>query len=403
MQRRTESLTFKGKSGQLHGTIEMPAREEPRAVAVIAHCFACGRNSLAAVRVARLLADRGIATLRFDFAGLGESEGQLGETGLLGNADDIVSAVAALAERGLVCTMLVGHSYGGAAIIAAASRLPAVVNLVTIGTPFEVDHVLDTIGAEREQIVREGSVRLSIFGRDAVITEEFLAQASNELQMERLANLSARLLILHARNDLVVPYEQAERLFLAASGDKDFTTLPGTDHLLTNPDAATQVVGLIDTWFTRTERPQPPDCRPLSATVKVVTEGGMFTQFVQSHSHDWLADEPQNLGGDDRGPNPYDHLLAALGTCTSMTIMLYARRKNIPLEKVEIELEHGREHASDCLECADEGKRIDVLDRSIRFHGTIDDSQRSDLMRIANRCPVHRTLENRIEIKTTAF
>jgi len=403
MQRRSEAIAFAGKSGTLHGIIEMPARVEPRAVAVFAHCFACGRNSLAAVRIARLLADCGVATLRFDFAGLGESDGQFGETGLLGNADDIVAAAAALAERGLVCTMLVGHSYGGAAVIAAASRLPAVGNLVTIGAPFEVDHVLENIGADREQIARDGNVRLNIFGRNAIITEEFLVQASNALQMERLAKLEARLLVLHARNDPVVPYEQAERLFLAAGGEKDFATLASADHLLTDPDAATQVVGLIDTWFSRTEQPQPPDSRPLSATVKVATAGGVFTQHVQSHSHDWLADEPQDLGGDDRGPSPYDHLLAALGTCTSMTVMLYARRKSIPLEKVEIELEHGREHASDCVECADDGKRLDVLDRSIRLHGAIDEVQRAELLRIADRCPVHRTLENRIEIKTTTF
>lgn len=403
MQRRSETIAFAGKSGTLHGVIEMPARVEPRAAAVFAHCFACGRNSLAAVRIARLLADRGIATLRFDFAGLGESEGQFGETGLLGNADDIVAAAAALTERGLVCTMLVGHSYGGAAVIAAASRLPAVGNLVTIGAPFEVDHVLETIGADHEQIAREGSARLNIFGRDAVITEEFLAQASNALQLERLAGLTARLLVLHARNDPVVPYEQAERLFLAAGGEKDFTTLPRADHLLTDPDGAPRVVGLIDSWFSRTEQPQPAENRPLPATVRVATAGGVFTQQVQSHSHDWFADEPQDLGGDDRGPSPYDHLLAALGTCTSMTVMLYARRKSIPLEKVEIELEHGREHASDCVECADDGKRIDVLDRSIRLHGAIDDVQRAELLRIADRCPVHRTLENRIEIKTTTF
>lgn len=402
-QRRTEAVTFEGASGQLKGTIEFPTRNEHRAVAVFAHCFACGRNSLAAVRIARLLTDHGIATLRFDFAGIGESEGQFGEIGLLGNADDIVSAVDALADKGLICDLLIGHSYGGAAVIAAASRLPAVRNLVTIGAPFEVDHVLDTIGVERKRIEREANVKLSILGRETIISDEFVKQASNEQQQRRIAELDGRLLILHARDDMVVPYVQGERIFLAAGGEKDFVTLPGADHLLTAPTSAAQVADLIQSWFARSEGPEVADNRPLAATVKVATQGGMFTQLVQSHTHDWVADEPEDFGGDDLGPSPYDHLLAALGTCTSMTVMLYARRKNIPLEKVEIELEHGREHASDCAECTDESKRIDVLDRSLRLHGPINEVQKAELMRIANRCPVHRTLENRIEIKTTPF
>ena len=403
MHRRTEAINFQGRSGQLKGTIEYPARENPRAVAVFAHCFACGRNSLAAVRIARLLADCGIATLRFDFAGIGESEGQFGETGLLGNADDIVAATSALAENGLPCNLLIGHSYGGAAAIAAASQIPTVRNLVTIGAPFEVDHVLKTVGADQDRIEQEGSMVLSILGREAVITDEFVKQASNEGQRQRIAELDVRLLILHEQDDGIVPYEQGERLFLAARREKDFVTLKGADHLLTAPDSAQQVSSLISDWFARTEMPQINDVRPVSATVKVTTAGGKFAQIVQSRTHDWLADEPEDFGGDDLGPSPYDHLLAALGTCTSMTIMLYARRKKIPLEKVEVELEHGREHASDCAECVDESKQIDVLDRSIRFHGAIDERQRADLMRIADRCPVHRTLENRIEIKTTPF
>lgn len=403
MHRRTEAINFQGRSGQLKGTIEYPAREDPRAVAVFAHCFACGRNSLAAVRIARLLADRGIATLRFDFAGIGESEGQFGETGLLGNADDIVAATSALTKNGLPCDLLIGHSYGGAAAIAAASQIPTVRNLVTIGAPFEVDHVLETVGADRDRIEQEGSMVLSILGREAVITDEFVKQASNEGQRQRVAELDVRLLILHAQDDGIVPYEQGERLFLAARREKDFVTLKGADHLLTTSGAASQVSSLIDDWFARGEESQVQSVRPVPATVKVVTAGGTFTQAVQSHTHDWLADEPEDFGGDDLGPSPYDHLLAALGTCTSMTVMLYARRKNIPLEKVEVELEHGREHASDCAECVDESKQIDVLDRSIRFHGAIDERQRADLMRIADRCPVHRTLENRIEIKTTPF
>ncbi|QDK31706.1 alpha/beta fold hydrolase [Sphingomonas sp. IC081] len=403
--RKTERFAFPGSQGDLAGILELPAAHPHRGVAVFAHCFACGRQSLAATRVARYLAERGFAVLRFDFAGVGESEGEFGETGLLGNADDIVSAIEALAQRGLQCNMLIGHSYGGAAAIAVTSRLPQVEHLVTIGAPFEVDHVLDTIGADRTELAETGRTTVTLLGRETVITDAFVKQASNAEQATRLATLKARLLVMHAREDNVVAYEQGERLFVATGAEKDFVTLRDADHLLGAPGASVQVAESIDHWFSRTNSHLPAGKRPLPGTVRVATSTGNFVQDVQSQSHDWIADEPIHVGGDDQGPTPYDHLLAALGTCTSMTLMIYARRKGIPLERVEIELEHGREHAADCAQCPDmnAGVQIDVLDRSIRLHGPIDDGQRADLMRIADRCPVHRTLENHIEIKTTAF
>lgn len=404
-KRASERVVFAGSQGDLAGILERPGAQSPRGVAVFAHCFACGRQSIAATRVARFLAERGFAVLRFDFAGLGESEGEFGDTGLLGNADDIVSAVGALAQRGLQCSMLIGHSYGGAAVVAAASRLPQVDHLVTIGAPFEADHVLDTIGANRTELADVGRTSVTLMGRETVITDAFVKQASNAEQAARLATLKSRLLVMHARGDDIVAYEQGEHLFVAAGGEKDFVTLRDADHLLSAPGAADQVAESIDQWFSRANSHSPGEERPLPGTVKVATQAGDFAQLVQSQSHDWIADEPVEVGGDDLGPTPYDHLLAALGTCTSMTLMIYARRKGIPLERVEIELEHGREHAADCAECQDTkgSKQIDVMDRSIRLHGPIDDGQRAELMRIADRCPVHRTLENRIEIKTIGY
>lgn len=401
--RQSELFEFPGRQGQLSATLELPHGRPLRGVAVFAHCFACGRNAIAAVRIARDLAERGFAVLRFDFAGIGESEGSFGESGLLDNAGDIVSAVMALEDRGLPCRMLIGHSYGGAAAIAAASQLVAVDHVVTIGAPFEVDHILATIGADAAELAASGGTSVTLLGRKVTVTDALAAEASNEEQATRLANLVSRLLVIHARDDAIVPFAQAERLFLAAGGPKAFATLHNADHLLTAPGAAAQVAKLIDDWFAPDAVSMQGEARPSAGTVTVATRGGAFAQVVRSQTHDWLADEPIAVGGEDLGPSPYDHLLAALGTCTSMAMMVYARRKGIPLERVEIELEHGREHAADCTECHDAkpGSQIDILDRAIRLHGPLDNAHKADLMRIADRCPVHRTLENRIEIKTT--
>ena len=402
----SERISFPGSNGELSGTLERPADGMLRGAAVFAHCFACGRNMLAASRIARYLAEQGIATLRFDFTGIGESEGAFEDTGLVSNADDIVAATDALAERALTATVLVGHSYGGAAAIAAADRLPSVTHIATLGAPFDVAHVIESIGVSRKAIARDGRADFTLFGRPLVIGADFVEQASNDAQRQSLAHLAQSLLVLHSPSDAIVPYAEGEQIFLAAAGNKSFVSLDGIDHLATGDEAVERIGAIIAGWLPLA-RPHgvraAPDNRPLPGTVRVRTDRGKFAQVVQSETHDWIADEPLELGGDDRGPTPYDHLLAALGTCTSMTISLYAARKGIPLDTVEIELEHGREHAADCTDCGDGDARIDVLDRSIRLHGELTAEQRERLMEIADRCPVHRTLENRIEIKTIEF
>lgn len=402
----SERISFPGTNGELSGTLEQPANGALRGVAIFAHCFACGRNALAASRIARHFAAHGIATLRFDFAGIGESEGAFERTGLVSNADDIVAATEALAERGLTATVLVGHSYGGAAAIAAAHRLPSLTHVVTVGAPHDVAHVIDSIGVSRTELEKNGSADFTLFGRKLAIGRQFVEQASNAAQHERLAGLSQSLLVLHSPEDEIVPFSEGERIFAEAGGNKSFVSLEGIDHLASSAGAVDRISSVIAAWLRLPESEAAgaaQGIRPLPGTVRVRTGTGKFAQVVQSETHDWIADEPLELGGDDRGPTPYDHLLAALGTCTSMTISLYAARKGIPLDAVETELEHGREHAADCIDCDDGDARIDVIDRSIRLHGELTAEQREKLMEIADRCPVHRTLENRIEIKTIAF
>lgn len=399
-------FTFPGSHGTLSGTLELPSGEKSRAVAVFAHCFACGRNSLAATRLARGLAKQGIATLRFDFAGIGESEGEFADSGLVSNADDIVAAVAALEEHGHIVSILIGHSYGGAAALAAIDRLPTVSHVATIGTPFDVTHVIESIGSSKAEIEEQGDVRFTLFGRQLSIGREFVAQASNTAQRERLAKFDRSLLVMHSPTDEIVSFSEGLQIFAAAEGSKSFASLEGIDHLVTSAEAIERITSVITAWLPlppEADQPEATGPRPLAGTVRVTTDKGKFAQIVQSQSHDWVADEPLELGGHDRGPTPYDLLLAALGTCSSMTISLYAARKGIPLESVEIELEHGREHAADCSDCSDASTRIDVIDRSIRLHGDLTAEQRAKLLEIADRCPVHRTLENRIDIKTTPF
>lgn len=404
MQSTSEKISFMGSKGQIGGTLDLPSDGAVRGAVVLAHCFACGRNSLAASRLARYFAANGIATLRFDFAGIGDSEGDFAATGLVSNAEDIIAAAAELSRRAMPVDFLVGHSYGGAATIAAAEHVASVTHVVTIGAPHDVGHVIESIGSSQAEIAERGEADFSLFGRTLKIGSTFLEQASNSEQQARLSRFSKSLLVLHSPDDEIVPFSQAQSIFAAAgSRDKSFVALNGVSHLATRDADIARIGSIILSWL-----PLPPaeavpsvqGIRPLPSTIRVRTDKGKFAQIVQSEKHDWIADEPRTVGGDDRGPTPYDHLLAALGTCTSMTIALYAQRKGIPLEAVEIELEHGREHSSDCVACDDGGVQIDVLDRSIRLHGELSTEQRSRLMQIADRCPVHRTLESRIEIKT---
>lgn len=407
MQTTSEKITFEGVKGNISATLEVPSGRDAHATAVFAHCFACGRNSLAASRLARHLAANGIATLRFDFAGIGDSEGEFVTTGLVSNVDDIVAAASELSRRGMQVEYLVGHSYGGAATIAAAERVETVSHVVTIGAPYDVSHVIDSIGLSRAQIAERGEADFTLFGRKLKIGLQFLEEASNPEQQARLSRFSRSLLVLHSPDDEIVPFTEGQSIFSATgSRDKSFMALGGVSHLAARDGEIARIAAIILSWLPAANPAAtmgPPGPRPLPSTVRVRTDQGKFAQIVQSQAHDWIADEPHAVGGDDRGPTPYDHLLAALGTCTSMTIALYAERKGIPLEAVEIELEHGREHLTDCEACEKEGAQIDILDRSIRLHGDLSAEQRLKLMQIADRCPVHRTLENRIDIKTIQF
>ncbi|MEM8695006.1 MAG: bifunctional alpha/beta hydrolase/OsmC family protein [Pseudomonadota bacterium] len=405
MPSTTEKFQFTGRNGQtLDGRIALPpCGGKPIAVALFAHCFTCTKQSRAATQVSAALADRGIAVLRFDFTGLGGSEGEFANSGFASNVADLVAAADALRDRIAAPAILIGHSLGGAAVIAAAEHIAEARAVATIGAPFDVEHVLGQLGEDLAKVEAEGEAEVHIGGRAFRVGKEFVAETRNQPQQQGIAALGKALLVMHAPDDDIVGIDNASLIFEAAKHPKSFVSLDGYDHLLTERHAGTYVAGLIAAWAARyvSEDEDATHAHP-RGIVTVESAGGKYTQRVQAGPHAYLVDEPATLGGDDLGPTPYDHLLTALGTCTSITVQMYAARKDIPLQGVKVELEHSRDHVEDCTTCNNDENRIDVMDISIEFVGDLSDEQRAKLLEIADKCPVHKTLENRIDIHTTA-
>lgn len=398
----TEKFTFTGANGQqLDGRLEKPLYRTPRGAALFAHCFTCTKQSHAATRIASALAAKGLAVLRFDFTGLGGSEGDFANAGFASNVDDLAAAARALAEVDLAPELLIGHSLGGAAVIAAAEQVPSAKAVATINAPFDTAHVFDHFGRSLETILEEGEGEVTLAGREFRVSREFIEQGQGQPQGERLAKLGLPLLVLHSPQDDTVDIDNARAIFEAAKHPKSFVALEGADHLLAEPGAAEYAANMIAAWATPQLEPfLKPAGGALAGTVEVSTAAGKFAQWVRTSSHAFIADEPESYGGNDDGPTPYDLLLAALGTCTSMTIQMYAERKEIPLENVRIELEHSRDHHLDCVDCEKDGEPLQAIDRAIQLTGDLSDEQRKRLLEIADRCPVHRTLEGELHIHT---
>ncbi|MEN3971649.1 alpha/beta fold hydrolase [Sphingomicrobium sp. XHP0235] len=399
----TETFRFPGADGHmLDGRLETPRYGEPRAVAIFAHCFTCGKDSRAATFITRALAARGIAVLRFDFAGLGGSEGDF--SSFATQVADLKAAADALAEAGHPATIVIGHSLGGAAVIAAAPEIASVKAVVTIAAPSDTDHVLHHLGEKREEIEVHGEATVRIGGRDFCVKKRFIEETAGQLQSERLHALSIPILVMHSPTDELVGVEHARAIFEAAKHPKSYISLDDADHLLTRDSDGDYAAGIIAAWVERYAVPveEMAHTPAMPGTVRVETAGGKFAQWVVTGSHRFIADEPKSYGGEDDGPTPYDLLLAALGTCTSMTMKMYAERKKLPLDKVTIELEHSRDHHQDCIDCDKDGAKIEAIDRHIRMEGDLTAEQRERLIEIADRCPVHRTLEGDLHIHTTS-
>ena len=391
---RSERFNFpNGKGEQLAATLDLPLGK-PTAYALFAHCFTCGKDILAAKRIAERLAMHGIAVLRFDFTGLGASEGEFANTHFSSNVDDLVAAADHLRKMHGAPAILIGHSLGGCAVLAASHRIPDARAVVTIAAPYDPSHVVGLFKDQVDTIKAQGEVEVQLAGRPFRIKREFLNDVAEKKLNECLANLRKALLVFHSPTDDLVGIENASHIFTAAKHPKSFVSLAGADHLLSKKSDAVYVANVIAAWADRyLEQPEIMTEAEVEAGLVLVreTHGGKFQQEILTGPHRMLADEPVKLGGLDSGPGPYDYLLAGLGACTSMTIRLYADFKKIPLENVSVRLNHEKKiHTKDCEDCENKVTKVDHIERAITLEGPLDAAQRKRLMEIADKCPVHQ-------------
>ena len=398
--RASQRVEFPGGAGHsLAARLDRPLFE-PRGQAVFAHCFTCSKDIAAASRIARALTERGLAVLRFDFTGLGHSEGEFANTDFSSNVEDLVRAADWLRDEVGPPQLLIGHSLGGAAVIAASARIPDALALVTLGAPADPDHVRKLFADQEAEIRQQGEAQVVLGGRPFRIRNEFLEDIAKQRIEQSLAGLRKALLVLHSPIDDMVGIDNASRIFLAARHPKSFVSLDDADHLLTRPGDAAYAARVIAAWAER-YLPEPAAAESEPRDVWVRESGsGRFQQGIEVGPHQLIADEPPSVGGNDRGPTPYDLLLAGLGACTTMTLRMYADRKKLPLERVSVRLRHQKIHASDCADCETQGGRLDRIEREISLEGELDSAQQARLLEIADRCPVHRTLESEVSIRT---
>jgi putative redox protein len=406
MAARSEKITFAGAQGAaLAARLDLPTAK-PAAYALFAHCFTCTKDIFAASRIAEGLTNHGIAVLRFDFTGLGASEGEFANTNFSSNVGDLVAATEHMRQSLEAPKILIGHSLGGAAVLAAAGRVPEARAVCTIGAPADPAHVAHHFQEARTEIEAKGEAEVLLAGRPFRIKKQFLDDIASQKLETAIGSLRKALLIFHSPVDKIVGIDNAARIFQAAKHPKSFVSLDDADHLLGRKADAAYVADVIAAWAARyigapAAKPQAVPAAEPGTVVVAETREGKFQQLISvGGKHLLTADEPTSYGGDDSGPGPYDFLLAGLGACTSMTLRLYAERKGLPLERVQVTLRHGKIHAEDCATCETKEGMVDRIERVIELEGNLDGETRQRLMEIADKCPVHRTLHSEISIES---
>lgn len=382
----------------LAARLELPVNQHPHSYALFAHCFTCSKNLSAIRTISKALNQSGVAVLRFDFTGLGQSEGDFVDTNFSSNVEDLLAAAKYLADNYEAPSLLVGHSLGGAAVLCAAYQLPAIRAVATIGAPFDPEHVSHLLGDSIDEIEANGVAMVNIGGRPFQVKKQFLEDIRSNNISEKIKNLKKALLIMHSPQDSTVNIDNAARLYTTAKHPKSFISLDGADHLLSNKVDAQYVGDSIACWVKRyLALPAQEKLRGEKAvTVRLGDEG--FTTEIMVRHHSLTADEPASVGGNDFGPSPYELLTSGLGACTAMTLQMYARRKKWDLKEVKVHLAHFKDYASDMADTENSKSKIDHFDLKLELEGDLDETQRTRLLEIANKCPVHRTLHQEVAI-----
>ncbi|NJB37751.1 bifunctional alpha/beta hydrolase/OsmC family protein [Croceivirga sp. JEA036] len=399
---QTNRVKFTNQQGQqLKGLLELPINQHPHNFVLFAHCFTCTKNLLAVKNIARGLTANGFGVLRFDFTGLGESEGEFADTNFSGNVEDVIAAANFLDATYKAPSLLVGHSLGGAAVLQAAAKLDFVTAVATIGAPSHPEHVKHLFKSNLEEIKRSGKAVVHLSGRDFTITRQFVKDLEQNAAKENIQDLRKALLVLHSPQDTIVGIQNAEEIYTAAHHPKSFISLDGADHLLSDKEDATYVGNVIANWATRyvTIKAETP-LKSKQEVIASLDSNASFTTQMKVGDHLMVADEPVSFGGQNFGPSPYELVSAGLSACTAMTVQMYAKRKNWPLENIEVHTTYNKQHAVDCEHCEEPTAKIDTFHRFIKFTGNLDQKQIARMLEIADKCPVHKTLHSQTQVIT---
>ena len=415
MRKKVEFISGEHK---LSGLLETP-EADVKFYALFAHCFTCGKDIAAASRISRALVRKGIAVLRFDFTGLGNSDGDFANSNFSSNIKDLIAAADFLRTSYQAPKLLIGHSLGGAAVLNTAQHVDEAMAIVTIGAPSDAEHVVHNFALQVDDIEKNGKAAVNLAGRVFTIEKQFLDDIKN-YDRSHIAKMKKALLVMHSPVDGTVNISEAEKIYQAAVHPKSFVSLDNADHLLTNKQDAEYAADVIAAWVGRyishekhttasdnkeNSTINTVDKNPISEQNKVIQghviveeKNHKFTQHVSTASHYWLADEPVSMGGDNMGPDPYEHLLAGLGACTAMTLRMYAMRKKLAVKQIKVELTHSRNYLEDCQTCEEQSQGIEAIVREISFIGELDAAQQTRFLEIADKCPVHKTLHNNVKV-----
>ncbi len=397
-----QKVTFQNKEGQtLSGRLELPADQHPHNFAIFAHCFTCTKNLSAVKNVSRSLTSRGFGVLRFDFTGLGESDGDFEDTNFSGNVEDLIAASQFLESNYMPPALLIGHSLGGAAVIFAASELASVKAVATVGAPSNPEHVKHLFGNSIEEIKVTGYASVSLSGRPFTIKKQFLEDLETKSLSDVVKNFDKALLVMHSPQDTTVEILNAEEIYKAARHPKSFVSIDGADHLLMQKHDSIYVGEVIAGWARRyVEIPEQENLSTKHQVIASLDKEDGFTTSMKVGNHFMIADEPTSYGGNDFGPSPYELVSAGLSACTAMTIQMYAKRKDWDLKNVEVHTSYSKSHAEDTQDCENDSAKIDTFNREIKLEGILDEKQIKRILQIADKCPVHKTLHSDIQVIT---